>query len=574
MASEISSLGNSVGWIYVTQPDGTSLVSSLLNATDYARQVKAMGVSASSLALNQAAVGTINISACTGNGSITQILIGGINQISSSIAYTGATTPSQLAALIVTGINNYTPTGNDYTSLNIAGVVYVLAPSTAGSSVNGLSITVSNTGNLTSSSTDLSGGSDASNVYDQNFGYRFFLNATSGAVEGDLTGSTEITNFIVQRGMQAAADSQNVTISSGLISPIRNSSNGILIVNTEGSAASDDLTDIVPTGWAEWDTVIIRGVNAARIVTVKSSGNIRLSGSNDFSTGGNEKTLTIQYHSGIFYETARSTQSIGSVNDYRTAGFPFDLEGAETTAIGAGGGSKTLTVGAQKKLQSFTGNVTLGADYTITLDNTGAIAGDEFVLYYDATITKGAFDIKVVGLQTKTLTATQALRGSFAIYCYFTGSGWATNLFYNFFNVSPLPKIENDFIEDGTITAAKLNTSARTEILTVPVSFEATFNNATNKVKLPYACTVKSIYAIATKAIANTDNATITLKDNGGTGMTGGVITFTASDAQNTAYSSSVTANNTLSSGDLLTILCAKTTGGGAALVTIEIERN
>lgn len=572
--AEISELGSTVGWVYVTQPDGTTLVTSKENTQETAQIIKQMGVSAASLALNQSAVGTINITACTGVGNVTQVLINGVDQINATIAYTGATTPTVLAAAIVVAINSHTPAGYNYTALSIAGVVYVIAPDTAGSSVNGLTITVSNSGNLTLTTTDMAGGSDASNVYDQNFGYRFFINPTASAVEGDIAGATEITNYIVQRGVQAANDYQALTVATGVITPTRKSGLTYLIVDTEGAAAADDLTDITPSGWAEWDTVVIRGTDAARVVTVKTTGNISLAGSNDFATGDYTKTLTLQYRSGNFYETSRSTQQIGTVAAFRTASFPFtSQEGGATTAITAGGGIKTLTVNTDKKLQAFTGNVTLLADYEIILDTTGAVAGDEFVLGYTGTITLNGFNIKITSATTKTLTTVQALRGQLYIACYYNGATWGTSLFYNFFNVAPLPKIENQFIEDGTIDVLKLDTEARTEVIVIPISFETGYTNAVNKIRMQYAGSVVSMYAVAVKAIAGTDNATIQAKDNGSVNMTGGLLTFTASDAQNTIVSSAVTANNTFVDGDVLTFLSAKATAGGECLLTIEILR-
>lgn len=575
--SEISTLGNGVGFIYVMEPNGTSFVSSLVNISDNARLAKGLGLQAASLALNQAATGKITITACTGNGSVTQILIDGIDQINSAagIAYTAATTPTQLAALIVTEINNYTPAGNNYTALSIAGVVYIFAPQSAGSSVNDLPITVSNTGNLTFTTAGMSGGSTASQVYDENTGYRFFLNATAAAIEGSITGATEITNFLVQRGVQAATDAQSLTIASGAITVTRKSAVTQLIVDTEGTAAADDLTDIIPTGWAEWDTVIIRGTDAARVITVKTTGNINLAGSNNFTSGDYTKTLILQYRSGDFYEVSRSSQQIGSIADYRIANFPFVTDNDYTVnTITAAGGTVTLTPNVSKKVQQFLGTATLAAHYTINFAGT-PIAGDEFWLIYESFVTLNGFELRISGVLTYKLTTTQALRGGLILYCRYTSVGWLVGTFYNFSqSTSNPPKIEALFVEDNTLTPAKLTAEGRTEVIVIDVSFETGYTNATNKIEIPYGCTVKKISAISTKAIAGTDNAQIILKNNAGTTMTGGTLTFTASDAQNTQYSSTVTANNTAVDGDYITILSTKTTAGGAAKVSIKIERS
>jgi len=127
-------------------------------------------------------------------------------------------------------------------------------------------------------------------------------------------------------------------------------------------------------------------------------------------------------------------------------------------------------------------------------------------------------------------------------------------------------------IADNNVTVAKVEDSLTYEAFVVPVSFE-TGEQCDNKWKAPFDCTVTDIYAIVTKAIAGTDSGTITPKNNAGTTMTGGVITFTASSALNTAQTSTPSANNTLSDGDVMSLTTAKTTAGGKALVTIHVTR-
>lgn len=124
-----------------------------------------------------------------------------------------------------------------------------------------------------------------------------------------------------------------------------------------------------------------------------------------------------------------------------------------------------------------------------------------------------------------------------------------------------------------SFSSGTLNIGAMAEVITIPVSFESG-EQCENCVKMPYAGTVVEIYAVCTKAIAGTDDATITAKNNAGTTMTGGVLTFTASDPLNTAYDVSPSANNTFVAGDVLQFVTAKTTSGGKALVSIKVTRN
>lgn len=125
----------------------------------------------------------------------------------------------------------------------------------------------------------------------------------------------------------------------------------------------------------------------------------------------------------------------------------------------------------------------------------------------------------------------------------------------------------------ATVSAGTWTVGAISDVITTDVSFESG-ELGDFKIKLPYACTVTEIYAYAYKAIAGADNGTIVPKDNGGTTMTGGTITFTASDARGTAYTSTPSANNTFTAGQLLTLTTAKTTAGGKVLVSIKVTRN
>lgn len=125
--------------------------------------------------------------------------------------------------------------------------------------------------------------------------------------------------------------------------------------------------------------------------------------------------------------------------------------------------------------------------------------------------------------------------------------------------------------------AGTSSVTAISETIQLLVSFEAAGGTTPSvgdfKIKMPYAGTVTEIYAYAVKAIAGTDNGTIVPKNNGGTTMGSGTITFTASDARGTAYTSTPATNNTFAAGDLLTFTTAKTTAGGLVQLSITVTR-
>lgn len=124
----------------------------------------------------------------------------------------------------------------------------------------------------------------------------------------------------------------------------------------------------------------------------------------------------------------------------------------------------------------------------------------------------------------------------------------------------------------ATVSGGVWSVGAIADTVQLQVSFESGYTGDF-KIKMPYAGTVTEIYAYATKAIAGTDNGTITPKNNAGTTMTSGTITFTASDARGTAYTSTPSANNTFIAGDILTFTTAKTTSGGVVQLSISVTR-
>lgn len=128
-------------------------------------------------------------------------------------------------------------------------------------------------------------------------------------------------------------------------------------------------------------------------------------------------------------------------------------------------------------------------------------------------------------------------------------------------------------IADGAITLAKLDSAIRKEIMVVNVSFESNEVGCANAIQMPYDGKVNSIYWQVIHPIAGTNNATITPQDGSGVSMTGGLITITASSVLDTAGSVTITANNTFTAGQFIKFPTAKTTAGGQARLSIEIER-
>ena len=103
---------------------------------------------------------------------------------------------------------------------------------------------------------------------------------------------------------------------------------------------------------------------------------------------------------------------------------------------------------------------------------------------------------------------------------------------------------------------------------TVPMSFE-TGEQTTTKIYFPMKVTINKIRGIVMKAVAGTDNGTVTCGNSTGASASG-VITATASAALNTEYTVSPTTNNVVLADGYYYLTSTKTTPGGKVLVSLE----
>ena len=125
--------------------------------------------------------------------------------------------------------------------------------------------------------------------------------------------------------------------------------------------------------------------------------------------------------------------------------------------------------------------------------------------------------------------------------------------------------------EKRLVTASDLDDNSKKGIVTVPLSFESGEQTAT-KIYFPFAVTINKIRSIVVKAIAATDDGTITGANSTGDSANG-VITVAASSALDTEDSASPTTNNEVAADSYYKLTSAKTTAGGKVLATIEYTR-
>lgn len=250
---------------------------------------------------------------------------------------------------------------------------------------------------------------DDVDIFSNIYGKRYFLDAAG--VAGVLSG-TEITQYIVTRGLNAPIQDFSSTIATGVITPGRYECLTYLLVDTQGSAASDDLDTITSTNFVAGDIIFLRGVNSARVVTVKNgTGNITLANSADFDTGTTANVITLQWTGSVWNEITRSPNPALSVATLRAAGIATPVQGVETTALTNGGGTINLEPGVDKGYQVYTGTITMSASWTIQIQAAPAtpyLDGDEMYVDYRTLATTGANTVTIFGIE---LTTTQALEG-------------------------------------------------------------------------------------------------------------------------------------------------------------------
>jgi hypothetical protein len=220
-------------------------------------------------------------------------------------------------------------------------------------------------------------------------------------------------------------------------------------------------------------------------------------------------------------------------------------------------------------IQRYTGNVTLTGNLSITFAPTGN-DGDEVWVFMDGTVDKNGNSFTVNGEQ---LSDKEALTGGWVCRAKFNGVTWDSFITYRLGENTTWKLDVNARIENEAIQLSKLDSSIKTELITIPVSLEA---NELGEVKfvIPYKCTVTSITAYVTKLIEATEDASILPKNDASLVMTDGTLTMIAGSSIGTGLTVTPTANNVFTAGDTMTLEGIKTTPGGKVLASITVVRS
>ena len=107
-------------------------------------------------------------------------------------------------------------------------------------------------------------------------------------------------------------------------------------------------------------------------------------------------------------------------------------------------------------------------------------------------------------------------------------------------------------IDDGAVTAAKLDSNSNKAQITIPISFEDASELGVLEFKMCFDCTVDAIHGTVTKPFVST--GTHIFKDDTGTVLTGSQIDMSSALTLGNIVSTTPTANNSFSAGDVIKI--------------------
>lgn len=138
-----------------------------------------------------------------------------------------------------------------------------------------------------------------------------------------------------------------------------------------------------------------------------------------------------------------STWDIISIANSKTDG----KKGVSTETITSSGGNLAIDLLNGNSRYTFLGTATLSNHYIVTATN--MIDGDEVFIQYKAVITKGSFNVSILG----TLLSTElAINGDLFIYAKYNGSAWIVSVVSDFTNLYKIKASATDTTPDYFIT--------------------------------------------------------------------------------------------------------------------------
>lgn len=227
-----------------------------------------------------------------------------------------------------------------------------------------------------------------------------YLNSNT-RTEGEMKQGFEDLLAAAKQIPGAGQAKQSLTISAGAVTPAGGSAQ-ILELDTEGAAATDDLTNIVTTNLGTNSLVLVKIANNARVVVVRhasgGTGQMSLRTGDDFTLGQTSDWILFFVNGTQLDEVAR---------------FPHEL----IPAVSGKTGAYTVTTADRNKLIDATSGT-----WTLTLPP-AATAGAGFAV---AVKNSGAGTITIDGNASETIdgATTQSLLRGHSYWLICDGSNW------------------------------------------------------------------------------------------------------------------------------------------------------
>lgn len=256
---------------------------------------------------------------------------------------------------------------------------------------------------------------------------------TEGEFKAGLEAMLASTKQIPGAGVAELA----ITIAAGSITPA--GSGGALVIDTESSAASDDLANIAQTNYPDGSMLVLRNNNAARVVVVKhaatGAGQIFLERNADYYLDDTKNRLLLQRRGTDWYEVMRNPPRLA---------MPAVVKTATYTVTQADNGkviecSNNFTV-------SFPAAATLGNGWTCTFVNVNSDGN---------TITLDPNSTETIDRQTTVILPAQK---SVMVVCdgveFFTVGGYVKprRTTVSFSSTIVIDRIVGDYFEVGALT--------------------------------------------------------------------------------------------------------------------------
>jgi hypothetical protein len=528
--SNINYLGIGVGLLYIEDLAGF-VVSSIPNDSNGVRQVKDHALVSSPIGYTISANGSVEFNTIGIADFINDLTIDTVSQFDRNEPIPIDVGQEALAATnLAIAINSFTPaSGPNYKAVAVGKKVFLQAPKSAGETVNGdvVLITVGIPASQTITEVDVDGGSTGEGLISTVTGYKYYLNPTTDAINGDIAspGTEEISEFIIGRGTQQQIPSitQQIALES-LVDLDRYSQIQVLEMEAAGVTGLKTITG----NFATHDILIVKNTSSF-VTTLKeeSDGNIKLSGGLDFAMVNDDYLIWLIYVDDptdglVWRELYRNPLTIGadSITDVELANLSVgtpELKDLSVTAIKIA--LNTITQAQMGLLSVGTPELIDSSVTTIKLD--------------DLSVTQAKLALLSVG-------TAQLIDGS----------------------------VTEDKLANGSVTTDKLSADYKKGSFTMPISWE-TGELGIVKRKIPYDMTVDSIFLSVSKGIEATDDATVIFKNNAGTSMTGAQIDVPAGDPVGNDFTSTPSANNTFIADEVMQFETLKPNPGGKAVVTV-----